>query len=164
MGFFDPHWCARPGTVVQQKQVPEPGTHCGAEGPLAKRGPEVEGAAHSLLGAVVEVVAEGWADLGLGFQGRDELAAHDDQEVPLFGGAKVAGEFEEFVVEDVAFVNARLDDEPGQEADETVHLRPARDGGPQALVFRARAGLFFDLFGAGLPVEAHGFAHVAGQV
>ena len=164
MGFFDADGSAGPGAVVQQEHVAEPGAHPGAEGLFAESGPEVEGAAHGLLGAVVEVVAEGWADLGLGFEGRDELALHDDQEVPLLGGAEVAGEFEGFVVEDVAAINARLDDEPGQEADEAVHLRAARDSGTQALVFRARASLFFELFGAGLPVEAHSFAHVAGQV
>jgi hypothetical protein len=102
--------------------------------------------------------------LGFGFKGRDELAPHDNQEVPLLGGAKVTGEFEGFVVEDVVSINARLDDEPGQEADEAVHLRSARDSGPQALVFRARAGLFVALLCAGLPVEAHCFAQVAGQV
>jgi hypothetical protein len=56
------------------------------------------------------------------------LAIYDHEEVPLLRGAKVAGEFEGFVVEDVASINARLDDEPGQEADEAavLILGPAR--------------------------------------
>jgi len=33
--------------------------------------PEVEGAAHGFFGAVIKVVAEGRADLGFGFEGRN---------------------------------------------------------------------------------------------
>ena len=85
-------------------------------------------------------------------------------EASALWSGKVAGKFEGFVVEDVASINARLDHEPGQKADEAVHLRSARDSGPQALVLRVRTSLFLELFGAGLPVETHSVVHVTGQV
>lgn len=75
--------------------------------------PEVEGAAHRFFSAIVEVVAEGRADLGLGLERGDQLTFHDNQKIPLLCGAEIAGEFEGFIVKDVAPIDAGIDDEFG---------------------------------------------------
>jgi hypothetical protein len=82
----------------------------------------------------------------------------------LFGGAEVARQLERLFVIDVAALHASLDYEPAEEFNKTIHLRAARDGGAQALVFRAGAGLLFELFGSRLPVKADGLPHVTLQV
>ena len=69
--------------VLEQKHVANPRAGGGPEGALAECGPQIQGAAHRLLGSVVEVVAEGRADLGLGLEGGDQAALGHDEEIPF---------------------------------------------------------------------------------
>lgn len=50
--------------------------------PLAIRCPDVGGAAQRLLGSVIEVVAEGWADLRFELQSGNQLAVMHHQDAP----------------------------------------------------------------------------------
>jgi hypothetical protein len=86
--------------------------------------------------------------LGLGFERRDELAIHNDDEIPLFIRAEVAGQFEGLFVKDVSAVNAGFDDELRQQFDEAIHLRAARDSAAQSLIRAAGLALLLQLLRA----------------
>jgi len=110
--------------------------------------------------AVVEVVAEGGADLGLGFEGGDEFAFDNDEEAPAFAWAEIAGQFEGVPVVNVRTVDAGLGHQLCQEFHESVHLRAPSDRAAKALIGATGLALFLRLAGSGLPVEADGLACV----
>lgn len=66
--------------------------------------------------------------MGFGLERGNQLALNDDQEIPLFSRAKVAGEFERFPVINVATVNASFDNELGQQLDKAIHWGASGDG------------------------------------
>ena len=114
--------------------------------------------------AVIEVVAEGGADLGFGFERGDELAFDNDQEIPAFARAEVAGQFKGALIIDMRAVDARFDGEFGEEFDETVHLCAAGDGTAKALVGDTGCSLLLRLAGSRSPVMAYRVARVFGKL
>src|SRR6266540_6119822 len=122
----------RARTILQKKHVPNPWSRRRTKSILAKRGPQIERAAHCFFGAVIEIVAEGWPDLRLRLQCRNELGIHDDDEVPLFIGTEVSRQFQRLIVENVRPINSCFDDETGKEFDEAVHLGAACDSAAES--------------------------------
>jgi hypothetical protein len=82
--------------VLQQEEIPKPGTGGSIEGAFSVGRPEVHGASHGLLGPVVEVVAEGGTDLGLGFDGYHQLTVLHNQKVPFLRRPEETREFQRF--------------------------------------------------------------------
>src|SRR5438067_1646832 len=83
VGLSVGHGGMDPGAVLEQEEVSEERGWMLAETAFPVRGPDVLGVADSLLGAVVEVVAEAWSDLGLELDGEQELPIGDDEQIPL---------------------------------------------------------------------------------
>ena len=97
-------------------------------------GPDVFGVADRFLGAVVEVVAEARADLGLELDGEQELAIGDDEQVPFLLWPVVAGQLQSGAGADVDRGRARADENVGQEGFQGTHLGAAGDGAAGARV------------------------------
>jgi len=112
--FLDANGGLGPRAIIEQKHVSEPWANFAAERLLTISCPKIKSASHRFLGSIVEVVAEGWPHLRLGFKGRDELAFYDNQKVPSFGRSEVPGEFESLPVENMASIDPCLDNQFGQ--------------------------------------------------
>src|SRR5574337_255598 len=142
----------RGDAVLQHEEVAKKRLGTAKVGTLAVRGPEVKGASDRLFRPVVEVVAEGWADLGLGLdRGKKRLLAHHEQ-VPLLGWAEEARQLDSLLPEDIPFRNPGRCYQFREEVDESIHLRATGDSTTQALVSLAGLPLPILLPRPSLPV------------
>src|SRR5260370_19979529 len=113
--------------VLEQEEVPEEGCLVPAEPAFAVGGPDVLGVPDCFLGAVVEVVAEAGADLGLELDRDQELAVGDDEQVPLLLRPVVPRERERGTGADVCTRKASVDEDVSQEHFQGAHLGSAGD-------------------------------------
>ena len=99
--FLDADRTFRGVTVLQHEEIPEErefGTV--QKSPFAKRGPQIEGTAHGFFGSVVKIVAEGWTNLGFGFDGCNQHPVTDDEQIPFFGGSEESRQLDRTIAED----------------------------------------------------------------
>ena len=55
---------------------------------FSKGCPEIKGAAYCFFCPIIEIVAEGRADLRLGFDSSEQCSLTNNEEIPFFGGSK----------------------------------------------------------------------------
>jgi len=109
--------------VLQHEEVAKKRLGAAQVGTLAVRGPEVKGASDRFFRPIVEVVAEGWTDLGLGLdRGKKRLLAHHEQ-VPLLGWADEAPQLDGLLPEDIPFRDPGRRYPFREEVNESIHLR-----------------------------------------
>jgi len=95
------------------------------ENALAESRPKIESTPYCLLNPIVKVVSERGASLRFRFHRDNEEAIFDNQQVPLFGGPKVARKLDRFVSKDKLLADARFNNDLTKEVNEAVHLAAA---------------------------------------
>src|SRR5574337_819562 len=138
--------------VLQHKKVAKERLGAAQVGTLTVRGPEIKGTSDRLFRPVVEVVAEGWTDLGLSLdRGKKCLLAHYEQ-VPLLSWPKEARQLDGLLPEDMPLRNPGRRYQFREKVDESIHLRAAGDGATQSLVGLAGLPLLILLSRPSLPI------------
>ena len=114
--------------VLQHEKVTEERLRACEIGMFSIRGPEVESASHRLFGSIVEVVAEGWPNLRLRFNGKKQRVVADNEQVPFLGRSEKTRKLNIIVPINTRRGNPGRDDKIREEVDEPIHVRSAGHG------------------------------------
>lgn len=154
--------------VFHQDKLADEGTGVFAESALPIGRPEIQGGSKRFFRAVIEIVAEGRADLAFQLHRRHQPSFPHHQQVPELGGPKVPRQGEHPAMEaDFRVFQSVPPHDVLNQGQESIHVFPASYSGPLPLVERAAFDLLLPGGFAASPKPLHGLlclALVAGDI